>query len=47
MKKKKNKIDLLTLTNNEINNNLILDICINNQIIDFSKTNNEIKLYKS
>ena len=44
---KKNKIDLLTLTNNEINNNLILDICINNQIIDFSKTNNEIKLYKS
>ena len=44
---KKNKIDLLTLTNNEINNNVILDICINNQIIDFSKTNNEIKLYKS
>ena len=29
---KKNKIDLLTLTNNEINNNLILDICINNTL---------------
>ena len=32
---KKNKIDLLTLQNEEINNNLILDLCIDNQIRDF------------
>ena len=44
---KTNKIDLLTLKNEEINNNLILDLCIENEIIDFSKKNNQIKLFQS
>ena len=44
---KKNKIDLLTLQNEEINNNLILDLCIDNQIRDFSKNNNNINLFQS
>ena len=44
---KKNKIDLLTLQNEEINNNLILDLCIENEIIDFSKKNNQIKLFQT
>ena len=44
---KTKKIDLLTLKNEEINNNLILDLCIENEIIDFSKKNNQIKLFQS
>ena len=44
---KTNKIDLLTLKNEEINNNLILDLCIENEIIDFSKKNNQIKLFQT